>query len=75
MMKTKKEFLSEWKFEKDFYVPETIDHLCTPNILTQKFIYGIPIDEIVHSPQEIKDRVGTLLLKLCLYELFIFKFM
>lgn len=50
MMKTKKEFLKDWKFENDFYVPEVIDHLCTPHILTQEFIYGMPIDEVVNLP-------------------------
>jgi len=75
MMNTKREFLKTWKFDRDFYVPWTIDHLCTPHILTQEFISGIPIDEVVYLSQEIWDRIGGLLLKMCLYELFIFKFM
>jgi len=75
MLNTKWEFLEAWKFENDYYVPSTVDHLCTPNILTQEFIYGLPIDEVAVLPQETRDWVGTLLLKICLYELFIFKFM
>ena len=75
MMNVKRDFLKAWNFENDFYVPWTIDHLCTNHIITQEFIEGMPLDEVVTLPQDMRDWIGTLLLKMCLYELFVFKFM
>jgi aarF domain-containing kinase len=75
MMNVKRDFLKQWNLENEFYVPRTVNHLCTNKIITQEFIYGMPLDEVINLSQEKRDRIGTLLLKITLYELFVFKFM
>ena len=62
-------------YENDYYVPRVYDDLSTKHILTQEFIYGVPIDELYTYPQAVRDRAGELLLKLCIHELFLLKFM
>jgi len=49
-MNTKWDFLKVWNFDNDYYVPRTIDHLCTNHIITQEFIFGMPLDEVVSLP-------------------------
>ena len=73
--RTFKKMIEEHEFNEHFYVPSIIDDLSTRHIITQEFIYGIPIDEVSSLPQETRDRVGNNLLSLCMHELFNFKFM
>jgi len=56
-------------------VPEVNIVLSTPRVLTTQFVRGMPLDAIVHSDQESRNWVGTQLMKLCLKEVFVFKFM
>jgi len=62
-------------YPKDFYCPLVIDHLSTKSILVSEFVYGKEIDLFMNSSQEQRDRIGTLLIKLCFKELFEFKMM
>lgn len=73
--KTYKVLLGAPEYRHDYHVPDVYDEMSTKHILTQEFINGVPIDELVNESQEVRDRAGTLLLKLCLHELFLFKFM
>ena len=63
------------EYRNDFYVPEVIDSMSTKHILTQEFIEGMPVDEVATLPQSVRDRVGTLLIKNCIDELFKLKLM
>lgn len=70
-----KKLLDTAEYNKDYYVPDFYKDLSTKHILTQEFISGVPVDELYHHSQDVRDRVGELLLKLCIHELFLFKFM
>lgn len=67
--------VSNDEYNKDYYVPHVYSDLSTTHLMTQEFINGVPIDELHKQSQEIRDRVGGLLLKICLHEVFLFKFM
>jgi aarF domain-containing kinase len=56
-------------------VPEVFPELSTDKILTSEFVPGVSIDNLVDMPQEVRDAVGSRLLKLTLKELFEWKFM
>ncbi len=63
-------------------VPAVIDHLSTRRVLTTEMVGGangggpaIPIDKCVGLDQETRNRLGHILLRLCLSELFEFRFM
>lgn len=59
----------------DFYCPQVIDHLSTKRILCSEFIDGLEIDTFVNADQQTRNRIGSLLIKLCFKELFEFKMM
>jgi aarF domain-containing kinase len=63
------------RYPTDFYCPRVIDHLSTRTILCTEFIDGREIDTYMDSPQEVRDRIGSLLISLCFKELFEFKMM
>lgn len=62
-------------YPNDFYCPSVIDHLSTRNILCTEFVEGIEIDTFMEASQEVRNRLGTLMIKLCFKELFEFKMM
>jgi aarF domain-containing kinase len=62
-------------YPKDFYCPLVIDHLSTRSILCTEFIDGREIDTYMKDTQEVRDRIGSLLISLCFKELFEFKMM
>ena len=43
--------------------------------MTSEFIDGLEIDTFMNASQEVRDRIGALLVKLCFRELFEFKMM
>uniref|UniRef100_A0A0B7AD36 ABC1 atypical kinase-like domain-containing protein n=1 Tax=Arion vulgaris TaxID=1028688 RepID=A0A0B7AD36_9EUPU len=57
------------------YVPEVIDELSRKYVLTTEFIEGVPIDQCVNMDQDTRDKISTAILKLCLTELFVWRFM
>ncbi|XP_042239831.1 serine-rich adhesin for platelets-like isoform X2 [Homarus americanus] len=59
----------------DYYVPEVISELCTPQIFTSELIAGIPVDKCVDMDQETRNFISEKILHLCLLELFQFGFM
>jgi len=63
------------EYINDYYVPKVYESLSTKHILTQEFIFGDPVDEFSNHSQEVRDRVGGLMLKLCIHEIFLLKFM
>eukprot|EP00357_Protocruzia_adherens_P032721 CAMPEP_0115012808 /NCGR_PEP_ID=MMETSP0216-20121206/24976_1 /TAXON_ID=223996 /ORGANISM="Protocruzia adherens, Strain Boccale" /LENGTH=609 /DNA_ID=CAMNT_0002381973 /DNA_START=154 /DNA_END=1983 /DNA_ORIENTATION=- len=56
----------------DVYVPAVFDDLTTQNILTSEYMEGVMIDRLYSDkvPQNIKDTVGSNLLRVCLKEIF-----
>jgi aarF domain-containing kinase len=58
-----------------FHVPACYKDYSSKRILTSELVHGIPIDSTVHLSQEFRDAIGENLLKLCLKELFEFRFM
>ena len=59
-----------------FSVPDVIDEFTTRRVLCTELIkYGKTIDQIKDAPIEVRNRVAKLLMKLCLKELFEFRFM
>lgn len=59
----------------EYYVPGVIDELSSGQVFTSELVSGIPVDKLVDSPQELRNKVCYLLLKLCLLELYDFRFM
>ncbi|KAG2386604.1 hypothetical protein C9374_002348 [Naegleria lovaniensis] len=59
-----------------FNVPDVVDEFTTRRVLCTELIkYGKTIDQIKDSPIEVRNKVAKLLLKLCLKELFEYRFM
>jgi aarF domain-containing kinase len=58
-------------------VPDVIDELSTKRVLTTELVRGFTIDQLALPTvtDETRNRIARLLLKLCLKELFEFKFM
>ena len=53
-----------------FYTPKVIEHLSTKEILCSEFVDGVEIDTLGKESQEVRNRVGALMLELCFRELF-----
>ncbi|KAI5179936.1 Atypical Kinase Coq8A [Manis pentadactyla] len=58
-----------------FYVPEIVDELCSPHVLTTELVSGFPLDQAEGLSQEIRNEICSNILVLCLRELFEFHFM
>ena len=58
-----------------FYAPKVIEHLSTKEILCTEFVDGVEIDTFAKASQEVRNRVGSLMLELCFRELFEWKVM
>ncbi|XP_061609837.1 atypical kinase COQ8A, mitochondrial isoform X2 [Phyllopteryx taeniolatus] len=67
-----RELLKEHPF---FYVPEVIEELSSSHVLTTELVPGFPLDQAEGLPQELKNTICENILKLCLRELFEFRFM
>lgn len=40
-----------------FYVPEIVDELCSPHVLTTELISGFPLDQAEGLSQEVRNEV------------------
>ncbi|XP_003474314.2 atypical kinase COQ8A, mitochondrial [Cavia porcellus] len=58
-----------------FYVPEIVDELCSPHVLTTELVSGFPLDQAEGLSQEVRNEICYNILVLCLRELFEFHFM
>ncbi|XP_045101129.1 atypical kinase COQ8B, mitochondrial-like isoform X2 [Portunus trituberculatus] len=70
-----KRFKELVKPHPDFYVPEVIPELSTPQIITTELIAGIPVDKCIEIDQESRNYICEKVLGICLMELFQFGFM
>ncbi|KAF0852515.1 mitochondrial ubiquinone biosynthesis Coq8 [Andalucia godoyi] len=59
----------------DFYVPTVVDELSTRRVFTSEFVEGFSVDRVAELDQDVRNRVAARLLRLCLRELFEFRFM
>lgn len=59
----------------EFLVPRVYEELCTNNVLASELVYGTPIDQLVNRDQDLRNWVCEKLLRLCLMEIFLFRFM
>ncbi|XP_058807620.1 atypical kinase COQ8B, mitochondrial isoform X2 [Phymastichus coffea] len=59
----------------EYYVPEVIDNLCTAQVFTTELIEGIPVDKCADADRETRDHICKLIMRLCLKELFEFRYM
>ncbi|XP_034060275.1 atypical kinase COQ8A, mitochondrial isoform X2 [Gymnodraco acuticeps] len=67
-----REFLKDQPF---FYVPEVIDELSSAHVLTTELVPGFPLDQADGLTQDLKNEICENILKLCLRELFEFRYM
>lgn len=73
-----RELITKHLPDENFYVPKVIDELSTQKVFTSELISGVPVDKldtIQGITQEAKDDVSRRIMKLCLKELFEFRYM
>lgn len=70
-----KKFRELLKDHPFFYVPEVVDELCSPHVLTTELVSGFPLDQAEGLSQEVRNEICHNILVLCLRELFEFHFM
>ncbi|XP_075963820.1 atypical kinase COQ8A, mitochondrial [Anarhichas minor] len=73
--KCAKKFQELLKDHPYFYVPDVIDELSSPHVLTTTLVPGFPLDKASDLSQELRNEICEQILKLCLRELFEFRFM
>ena len=67
-----KEMARLLKDDPSFKVPYVVDELSTSKVLTMEYVAGLPLDRVAELSQASRDRVGRMLLRLTLRELFEF---
>ncbi|XP_075692219.1 atypical kinase COQ8B, mitochondrial [Rhinoderma darwinii] len=56
-------------------VPQVIDDLTTKRVLTMELVSGVPLDQCADMDQETRNQVSFNILRLCLQEIFQYRFM
>ncbi|XP_049884725.1 atypical kinase COQ8A, mitochondrial isoform X2 [Pectinophora gossypiella] len=59
----------------EYYVPDVIDELCAPEVITTELIDGTPLDKLFDAPYEICHDIAYKIMQLCLREMFILRCM
>ncbi|KAM0747789.1 ABC1-domain-containing protein [Meredithblackwellia eburnea MCA 4105] len=67
--------IADNKLDSEYRCPQVVMELSGPMVLTTEFLPGEPLGRAVHYDKIVRDRIGTKILKLCLAELFTFRFM
>lgn len=70
--KTFRNLLSDDPFLR---VPQVIDDLTTKRVLTMELVSGVPLDQCAEMDQETRNQISYHILRLCLQEVFQFRFM
>ncbi|KAI3367155.1 hypothetical protein L3Q82_008212 [Scortum barcoo] len=70
-----KKFQELLKDHPFFYVPDVIDELSSPHVLTTTLVPGFPLDQATDLSQELRNEICEQILILCLRELFEFRYM
>ncbi|KAI9305985.1 ABC1 family-domain-containing protein [Cunninghamella echinulata] len=63
------------KQDNRYKVPEVIHELCTKRVLVCERLYGQVLSKATEESQDIRNKLGENLLRLCLREVFSFRFM
>ena len=58
-----------------YYAPAVISKLSNKELLVTEFVNGVEIDTLTKESQEVRNRVGSLMIELCFRELFEWKCM
>ncbi|XP_041928523.1 atypical kinase COQ8A, mitochondrial isoform X1 [Alosa sapidissima] len=58
-----------------FDVPDVVDELSSLRVMTTELVSGFPLDKAEDLPQELRNEICEQILKLCLRELFEFRYM
>ena len=59
-----------------YTVPKVVDELSGPNVITMERMWGVPIGKhVTEFPQDVRDWIGTQILRLCLREIREFRYM
>ncbi|XP_015595838.1 atypical kinase COQ8B, mitochondrial [Cephus cinctus] len=59
----------------EYYAPQVIDEFSTKQVFTTELVDGTPVDKCVDMDIETRDHICRLIMKLCLKELFVFRYM
>ncbi|XP_038216673.1 atypical kinase COQ8B, mitochondrial isoform X2 [Zerene cesonia] len=59
----------------EYYVPEVIDDLCAPEVMTTELIEGQPIDKLFDADEETRYDIAYKIMQLCLREMFVLRCM
>ncbi|CAG4942995.1 unnamed protein product [Colias eurytheme] len=59
----------------EYYVPEVIDDLCAPEVMTTELIDGQPIDKLFDADEETRYDIAYKIMQLCLREMFVLRCM
>lgn len=67
--------MKELKINDEYSVPEVIDELSTKKILTTEYMEGLTLDQVSGLSQKVRNKVGYLVMKNTIQELFLMNFM
>uniref|UniRef100_A0A8C9Z9N6 Atypical kinase COQ8A, mitochondrial n=1 Tax=Sander lucioperca TaxID=283035 RepID=A0A8C9Z9N6_SANLU len=73
--KCAKKFQELLKDHPYFYAPDVIEELSGPHVLTTALVPGFPLDQAKDLSQELRNEICEQILRLCLRELFEFRYM
>ncbi|XP_028156281.1 atypical kinase COQ8B, mitochondrial [Ostrinia furnacalis] len=59
----------------EYFVPEVIDDLCAPEVMTTELIDGTPLDKLFDAPYETRLDIAAKIMRLCLREMFVLRCM
>ncbi|CAH0756103.1 unnamed protein product [Diatraea saccharalis] len=59
----------------EYFVPEVVDDLCAPEVITTELIDGMPIDKLFDAPYETRLDIASKIMRLCLREMFVLRCM
>ncbi len=60
--------------DPSYAIPQAHQALTTGQVLTMTRMEGVPVESLIHAPQEERNRVVTLLMRLLFQEMFVFRF-
>ncbi|XP_026736104.1 atypical kinase COQ8B, mitochondrial-like [Trichoplusia ni] len=59
----------------EYFVPEVIDELCSPEVLTTELIEGVPLDKLFDAEYEVRVDIAYKIMQLVLREMFVLRCM
>ncbi|KAF9414460.1 hypothetical protein HW555_007657 [Spodoptera exigua] len=59
----------------EYFVPDVIDELCAPEVITTELIDGVPLDKLFDADYEVRSDIAYKIMQLCLREMFVLRCM